>query len=101
MKKFIAHIVILFFFFSCHFATNKSYVISPEDSINAAIKKLLPGDTLLLHAGIYRETIQFANSGKEDLPIVIKAFPGEKVVLSGTEEIKNWTKVKENYYKAF
>ena len=87
-------------FFSCA-TKHKSYIISPENSINTAIKKLLPGDTLFLRGGIYREIVKISNSGKEDLPIVIKAFPGEKVVLSGTEEIKNWTKVKENYYKSF
>ncbi len=101
MKKILIYTVVLILFFSCNSATHKIIVISPADSINAAIKKLFPGDTLLLHAGIYREAIQITNSGEEDLPIVIKAFPGEKVVLSGTEEIKKWTKVKENYYKAF
>ena len=87
--------------FSCNSIAHKTIIISTKESINAAIKKMLPGDTLLLHAGVYRQNIEIENSGEEDLPIVIQAFPGEKVVLSGTREIKNWIKVKDNYYKAF
>ncbi|MCX6182789.1 MAG: right-handed parallel beta-helix repeat-containing protein [Bacteroidetes bacterium] len=92
---------LLSLFFSCTSLTHKSIVISTKDSITAAIQKLSPGDTLFLRGGIYREAVKILNSGEEDLPLVIKAFPGEKVVLTGTEEIKKWEKVRENYYKAF
>lgn len=100
MKKTGLYIIILLILFSCSTKHN-SYIISPQNSINAAIKSLSPGDTLFLRGGTYRELIQITKSGEEGLPITIKAFPGEKVVISGTEEIKNWIEIKENYYKAF
>ncbi|MFM7022012.1 MAG: right-handed parallel beta-helix repeat-containing protein [Flavobacteriales bacterium] len=84
------------FLLSCSLSPSKTIVVSPEDSLLAVLNEMQSGDTLLLHGGTYREGLEVATNG-----IIIQAFPGEKVVLSGTEEINNWIKVKDNLYKAF
>ena len=93
--------VLIIFVFSCRPSLHKSLAITPQQSVTAAIAQLQPGDTLFLRAGIYRQWVKILNSGEEALPIVIKAFPGEKAELNGTREITNWTKIKSNYYKAY
>jgi hypothetical protein len=67
----------------------------PEDSkalrtIQAAVDKLQPGDTLLIRGGTYRETVTFHRSGTAAQPILIKPFQNEKVVVSGCDPVTGW-----------
>lgn len=57
----------------------------PFRTINAAAQQAQPGDTILVHAGIYRERVIPPRSGNPDQPIVYEAAPGESVVLRGSE----------------
>lgn len=57
----------------------------PFRTINAAAQQAQPGDTILVHAGIYRERVIPPRSGNPDQPIVYEAAPGETVVLRGSE----------------
>ncbi|QUY44686.1 right-handed parallel beta-helix repeat-containing protein [Acaryochloris sp. 'Moss Beach'] len=57
----------------------------PFRTINAAAQQAQPGDTILVHAGIYRERVIPPRSGNPDQPIVYEAVPGETVVLRGSE----------------
>jgi hypothetical protein len=62
----------------------------------------MPGDTVLVKAGVYRERVAPARSGTEEAPITYKAAPGENVVLRASETLK-WEKQKTNgssIYKA-
>lgn len=59
----------------------------PLRSIMAAAKHACPGDTVLVHAGTYRETVVPARSGEEDCPITYQAAHGERVVIKGSEVV--------------
>ncbi len=62
---------------------------APLQTIQAAFNKAVAGDTILLRDGIYREAVALKNkSGKEGAPITLKAYPGEKPVLSGLDVLK-------------
>lgn len=56
---------------------------TPWRTINHALKRLRAGDTLCLRGGIYREQVYCAVAGKQDAPITIRAYPGERVILDG------------------
>lgn len=56
--------------------------------------ELKPGDTVLIHSGVYRESMAITVSGEPGKPVVFAAAPGAKVVIKGSELIKTaWTKV--------
>ncbi len=61
--------------------THVGTIEKPFQSINFAIKKLIPGDTLYLRTGIYYETVEVSVSGTESASIVIASAPGEKAVI--------------------
>ena len=63
----------------------------PFATIQAGVNKLQPGDTLLIHGGVYRETVTFPASGTEAQPITVKATPGKKVVVTGCDPVTDWT----------
>ena len=48
------------------------------------------GDTVIVKAGIYRESVMPAYSGDDGNPITFQANPGDRVVVSGAEEITGW-----------
>lgn len=53
-----------------------------------------PGDTVSVHAGIYRELVSPARGGENDLRrIIYRAAPGECVVIKGSEPITGWAPV--------
>jgi parallel beta-helix repeat protein len=69
-------------------------VIDPNDqvrTISEAATHLKPGDTLLLHAGIYREAVTLDSSGTAEQPITIRAAEGESVTLTGADRITDWS----------
>jgi poly(beta-D-mannuronate) C5 epimerase len=61
-------------------------VISPGDSIAAAVARASSGGTVVLHGGTYRQAV-----GSINKPITIQAYPGERPVLSGTDVVGQWT----------
>ncbi len=73
----------------------------PLKSISRAVELAIPGSTVLVHEGIYRELVAPVIGGKKNEPITYKAVPGEEVVISAAD-IWNptWIHVKENVYKA-
>ncbi|QIH32980.1 right-handed parallel beta-helix repeat-containing protein [Sphingobacterium sp. DR205] len=69
---------------------------NPLRTIMAAAKLAMPGDTITVHAGVYREIIVPPRGGlSEAKRITYRAAKGEKVVIRGSEEIKGW-KLLEN-----
>jgi len=58
---------------------------SPFKKISAAAQKAQPGDTVLVHAGVYRERVAPARGGEEGRPIVYQAAPGEVVEIKGSD----------------
>ena len=45
---------------------------------------LRPGDTCIIHGGVYRETMVVPCSGEAGRPIRIQAAPGARAALSAT-----------------
>jgi hypothetical protein len=67
----------------------------PSDSqvgtISQAVMQLKPGDTMLIHGGIYRERVTIDKSGEPNGPITIRAAEGEHVVFTGADRIIDWS----------
>lgn len=60
----------------------------------ASAKELKPGDTVLIHSGVYRESVAVAASGEPGQPITFAAAPQERVVIKGSEIVKGrWTRL--------
>lgn len=77
--------------------TNEGSISKPFKTITAAAEKAMPGDVIIVHAGVYREEVappRGGNSEKER--IWYKAAKGEKVEIKGSEIIKGWKKLNSN-----
>jgi parallel beta-helix repeat protein len=66
----------------------------PWKTISQATPLLQAGDTLLIKAGIYRETVLLSQSGTAAAPITIRACPGQegKAVINAAELVSHWRK---------
>ncbi len=73
---------------------------SPFLTISKAASLAKPGDDIVVHEGVYREWVKPSRGGnRPDNRITYTAAPGEKVVITGSEIIKNWERVEGNVYK--
>ncbi|NLW89468.1 MAG: right-handed parallel beta-helix repeat-containing protein [Clostridiaceae bacterium] len=80
---------------------NEGSLQSPLLTIQAAANRAMPGDTVVVHEGIYREHVRPGRGGTgPDQRIVYEAAPGEKVVISGGEPVTNWERMDDSMYKA-
>jgi len=61
-------------------------------TIGEAAALIEPGDTVIIHGGIYREPVVIEKSGKPDNPITFKAATGAGVIITGADRITEWTK---------
>jgi alpha-N-arabinofuranosidase len=69
-------------------------------TISAAALLAQPGDIITVHEGVYRERINPPRGGKSDQKrIIYQAAPGEKVIIKGSEVIKDWRKVQKDIWK--
>jgi hypothetical protein len=67
---------------------------NPLRTINAAAQKALPGDAVIVHAGVYREWINPLYGGTSNYKrITYEAAENEKVEIKGSEIVKTWVKV--------
>ncbi len=74
---------------------------SPMLTIQMASNLSLPGDVITVHEGTYRECVVPPRGGKSDEKrITYQAVPGEKVIIKGSEVIKNWQLVSGTMWKA-
>ena len=68
----------------------------PLLTVNAAAQRALPGDTVTVHSGVYREWVDPMYGGNaEDSRILYRAAEGEIVELKGSELVKGWKKSKQ------
>ena len=72
----------------------------PFKSISTAAAVAQPGDTILIHEGIYREEINPPRGGTSDKKrIVYQAATGEDVEIRGSELVRNWLEESEGIWK--
>jgi hypothetical protein len=57
---------------------------TPMRSINGALAKAIPGDSVIVRAGHYNEKVAFPKAGRLEKLITLKAYAGEKAVIDGT-----------------
>lgn len=70
---------------------------APFPTIGMAAKIAVPGDTVLVHDGIYRESVNPINGGANDLNrIVYEAAPGEHPVIKGSEVVTGWQRTDDS-----
>ena len=73
----------------------------PLRTIQAAAGRLRPGDAAVIHAGVYRESVAITNSGCAGAPVTLRAAPGEKAVIDGTDVLDlKWDRWRGDIYKA-
>jgi hypothetical protein len=63
--------------------SNDGSVAEPWRTMQFAVGRLDPGDTLYLRGGVYFETVYLTRSGTAESPITISAYPGELPILDG------------------
>ncbi len=80
-------------------AESRTYFVSPDGNdtangtsretalrtVSRAADLVRPGDTVLVGAGTYRESVRIRATGEAGRPIVFKSAPGEKVVFDGMD----------------
>lgn len=98
MKRIVKGIIISLLIMVCPLIIGWSatYDVHEGESIQDAIDKAEPGDTVLVHEGVYRESVLFNTGGSEGNPILLKAQENEEVVLEGTTVISGWQSCTEN-----
>lgn len=73
----------------------------PFQTIQKAADVMQPGDCCTVQAGVYREWVKPPRGGaSEDKRIVYRAAPGEKVVIKGSEAVKNWIRRPDGLWTA-
>ena len=66
--------------------TNPGSAAAPFRTINAAARRLQPGEKVVIHAGIYRECVRPARGGTDaEAMIAYEAAPGERVIVRGSD----------------
>jgi len=63
-------------------------------TISEAVTLVEPGDRVIIHHGIYRESAIIDKSGQPDKPITFQAAVGATVIMTGADGINEWTKVR-------
>ena len=73
----------------------------PFLTINQAASLAIPGDTVTVHEGTYREWVKPRFKGlSEQRRITYQAAENEHVIIKGSEEIKDWELVEGHVWKA-
>jgi hypothetical protein len=93
-------------------ACGQTYVVAPTGSDkNPGTSKLpfktiqkcatlaKPGTTCLIRSGVYRETIRPSFSGTSEEPVTFAAYKNEKVTISGTKTVDNWTPFRDSIFR--
>jgi parallel beta-helix repeat protein len=58
-------------------------LMDPWQTIQFGLDQLGPGDTLMIRGGVYEESCSLKVSGLKDFPVVVQAYQGEEVLLTG------------------
>ncbi|TIH33088.1 right-handed parallel beta-helix repeat-containing protein [Subtercola vilae] len=81
--------------------TSPGHADSPLRTINQAAARARPGDTVIVHDGIYREWVKPQFGGSSDIRrITYQAAAGEHVIITGSEHINSWEHEHGTVWKA-
>ena len=81
--------------------SNPGNAEKPFLTIGRAAELALPGDTVIVHEGVYREWVMPKNGGLSNIRrITYKAAENEKVVIKGSEPVTDWVKVEGSVWKS-
>ncbi|MDA3959847.1 MAG: right-handed parallel beta-helix repeat-containing protein [Planctomycetota bacterium] len=67
--------------------------VAPLRSVAAAVERARGGDVITLRAGTYREKVVFSvkrHSGTAEQPTTLRAWPGERPILTGSDLVTGW-----------
>jgi Right handed beta helix region len=73
---------------------------APFRTIQHAANIAEPGDTVLIRAGVYHETVVPAHSGTSSKPITYERYKNESVTIDGADAISGWSLYKGSIYEA-
>jgi len=80
--------------------TQDGSVARPLKTITAAAQQAQPGDTVTVHAGVYRERVDPPRGGTgDDRRITYQAAPGERVTITGSEPARGWVRAGGDTWK--
>ncbi len=79
---------------------NDGSLSRPLRTISAAARVAQPGDVITVHGGTYRERVTPPRGGVSDARrIVYQAAPGDKVLIKGSEVIRDWKRFRGGVWK--
>jgi len=82
-------LLLKYLFFSVLLSNATTITVKNIDELNAANKKALPGDTVILQNGEWRNvTIKLSCNGTEKDPIVFRSQTAGKVIITGNSKLK-------------
>lgn len=64
----------------------------PFKTIGAAAGRVKAGEKVLIHAGIYRESVDLKTSGRKGRPIIFEGAGPNEVIMQGSVPVSGWTK---------
>lgn len=71
---------------------------NPFLTVSRAARAAEAGDTVTVHAGVYREWVNPAHGGTAQQRIVYQSAGDGEVVITGAEPVKDWQQDKENVW---
>jgi len=71
-------------------ANSGTSVTQPFRTIQRGMNVVVPGDTVLIRGGTYREQVEAIKGGTADKPITVAAYPGEIPVIKGSDIVTGW-----------
>ena len=74
-----------------HVSVKKLPGIESMPTIAQATANVEAGDTIIVHSGVYREKVIIDRSGRPDRPITLEAAVGADVVMTGADDLTEWT----------
>jgi len=81
-------------------ASQAKNINTPWQTISRAASNLVAGDTCLIRAGTYRETVTLQSSGASNAPIIFQAYSNEIITIDGSDSITGWITTGGNIWSA-
>jgi hypothetical protein len=73
---------------------------APFQTIQQVAAKAGPGDTCMIRAGVYHETLSPTRSGTVNSPITFVAYSNEVVTIDAADAVTGWTALSNGIYQA-